>query len=43
MYVIFRLDVARAHNLKGWYEDYISSEDNTKSEWKFYLTLSPDW
>ncbi len=43
MYLIFRLDVARAHNLKGWYEDYVSSEINTPSEWKFYLTLSPDW
>ncbi|UCD20404.1 MAG: PD40 domain-containing protein [candidate division WOR-3 bacterium] len=43
MYVIFRFDVARAHNLKGWYEDYVSRVENTPSEWKFYLTLSPDW
>jgi Tol biopolymer transport system component len=38
MYFIFRLDFARAHNLSGWYYD----EDN-RSKWIFYLTLSPDW
>jgi Tol biopolymer transport system component len=38
LYVIFRLDFARAHNLRGWYYD-----DGQRSEWKFYLTLSPDW
>ncbi|UCD05728.1 MAG: PD40 domain-containing protein [candidate division WOR-3 bacterium] len=43
MYIIFRLDFARAHNLKGWYEYYNSPTDFQRSEWKFYLTLSPDW
>jgi Tol biopolymer transport system component len=43
MYLIFRLDFARAHNLKGWYEYYNSDTDFEDSEWKFYLTLSPDW
>ncbi len=43
MYLIFRLDIARAYNLKGWYEYYNSDTDFKDSEWKFYLTLSPDW
>ncbi len=43
MYIIFRMDFARAHNLKGWYEYYNSDTDFQRSEWKFYLTLSPDW
>jgi outer membrane protein assembly factor BamA len=38
MNFIFRLDFARAHNLSGWYLD-----DNTRSKWIFYFTLSPDW
>ena len=43
MYIIFRMDFARAHNIKGWYEYYNSPTDYQRSEWKFYLTLSPDW
>lgn len=43
MYLIFRIDFARAHNLKGWYEYYRTADDYRRSEWKFYLTLSPDW
>jgi Tol biopolymer transport system component len=36
--MIFRMDYARAHNLRGW----IDAEGN-RSEWKFYLTIGPDW
>lgn len=43
MGLIFRLDFARAHNLKGWYEYYRTEEDYVRSEWKFYLTLTSDW
>jgi outer membrane protein assembly factor BamA len=43
MYIIFRLDFARAHNIKGWFDYYNSPTDFRRSEWKFYLTLSPDW
>ncbi len=38
MNFIFRLDFARAHNLRGWYSD-----DEQPSKWIFYFTLSPDW
>ena len=38
MNFMFRLDFARAHNLSGWYLD-----DNQRSKWIFYFTLSPDW
>ncbi|UCC12946.1 MAG: PD40 domain-containing protein [candidate division WOR-3 bacterium] len=38
MFMIFRMDWARAHNLRGW----IDAEGN-RSEWKFYLTIGPDW
>jgi WD40 repeat protein len=38
MFMIFRMDWARAHNLRGW----VDAEGN-RSEWKFYLTIGPDW
>lgn len=37
-YIIFKLDWARAHNLRGWID-----ENGNRSEWKFYLTIGPDW
>ncbi len=43
LYIIFRLDWARAHNLRGWYASEADYQMNNKSDWKFYLTLSPDW
>lgn len=43
LYIIFRLDFARAHNLRGWYESEAAYQQGIKSDWKFYLTLSPDW
>jgi outer membrane protein assembly factor BamA len=43
LYVIFRLDFARAFNLQGWYESEADYQMGIKSDWKFYLTLSPDW
>jgi Tol biopolymer transport system component len=43
LYIIFRLDFARAHNLRGWYESEAAYQQGIRSEWKFYLTLSPDW
>jgi Tol biopolymer transport system component len=43
LYIIFRLDFARAHNLRGWYASESDYQQGIKSEWKFYLTLSPDW
>jgi Tol biopolymer transport system component len=41
--IIFRLDYARAHNLRGWYASEADYQQGIKSDWKFYLTLSPDW
>ena len=43
LYIIFRLDWARAHNLRGWYASEADYQQANKSEWKFYFTLSPDW
>lgn len=43
LYIIFRLDYARAHNLRGWFESEAAYQQGIKSDWKFYLTLSPDW
>lgn len=38
LYIIFRLDWARATNIQEWID-----EDGERSEWKFYLTLGPEW
>jgi len=29
--------------LQGWYESEADYQMGIKSDWKFYLTLSPDW
>jgi Tol biopolymer transport system component len=38
LYMIFRLDWARAHNLQTWIDN-----EGERSEWKFYLTIGPEW
>jgi WD40 repeat protein len=38
LYTIFKLDMARATNLKSWID-----ENDRRSSWKFYLTLGSEW
>jgi len=38
LYMIFKLDVSRATDLRSWVD-----ENGDRSEWKWHLTLGPEW